>query len=626
MIESSPCVASSPWNRKGRFFGILGLGSPTRRSGDSGDEDEEEEEEEEPDDEENGDDQVACLPRRHSDPLSPIEEVDTTQAEGLVATSELVKFVGGPTAELWRVDREANSPLIEPGVKRKSEHPTDQGWCVYEDTEIAAVPPELAAVHDPGALLPLRGAAIPTPAALEQPMPESLTPAPAPALVRHVPPMPATLVPTPATPQGAGPLPSSSSVSTASSHLVGKKTVHVNGIPYAQLKTLGKGGSSKVYLVRNSSGEELALKKVVTDNCQAMSEAERRSRSDKLLQVYKEEIDLLLKLRGHERVIQVMDSEVDFARGTILIVMETGDHDLFAHLCANPRLPLRDVQVLWRQMLEAVQVIHETRIIHNDLKPANFLMVKGQLKVIDFGIAKQLDNDTTNVIANGQGTMSYMAPEAAAYVVNQSAKIGRSADVWALGIILYQIVYGQTPYQDLERQQRLNKLNDQNSVIELSTAHRFSDHPVQTQDAVMDVLRRCLQRDPKSRPKLPELLAHPFLFVETAAARHAERLVSLRAQRSEMTAQMQALDLEIEAESRLMRTATTTEGLPMPPAPSAQKEVVTPSIPSQAQRLTASSGIVAGQRQASAAVGSKLAYAPSSFAGSCAARAGRAGA
>jgi serine/threonine protein kinase len=67
-----------------------------------------------------------------------------------------------------------------------------------------------------------------------------------------------------------------------------------------------------------------------------------------------------------------------------------------------------------QQMLRAVHSIHEERIIHGDLKPANFLFVRGQLKLIDFGIAKAIQSDdTTNIYRENQiGTLNYMSPEA----------------------------------------------------------------------------------------------------------------------------------------------------------------------------------------------------------------------
>ncbi len=69
------------------------------------------------------------------------------------------------------------------------------------------------------------------------------------------------------------------------------------------------------------------------------------------------------------------------------------------HAAAATR-PARDcgvAQMIWKRMLEAVDFIHSQRVIHSDLKPANFLFVKGELKLIDFGIARSMNSDTTNI-------------------------------------------------------------------------------------------------------------------------------------------------------------------------------------------------------------------------------------
>jgi serine/threonine-protein kinase TTK/MPS1 len=79
--------------------------------------------------------------------------------------------------------------------------------------------------------------------------------------------------------------------------------------------------------------------------------------------------------------------------------MECGEID-FAHILAKHQgvpLGLNFIRVYWEQMLQAVQAIHEEKIVHSDLKPANFLLVAGQLKLIDFGIAKRMGDDTTNI-------------------------------------------------------------------------------------------------------------------------------------------------------------------------------------------------------------------------------------
>lgn len=283
------------------------------------------------------------------------------------------------------------------------------------------------------------------------------------------------------------------------------KVICVNRVPYTQLQHIGRGGSSKVYLVQHPGGSVLAMKRVVAD-------------SRKQLEAFQNEVMLLQQLKHHDHVIQVVDAEVDREKGRINIVMEAGDMDLGRFLQSEPRLSLAQIQHLWRQMLEAVQVIHSERIVHSDLKPGNFLLVGGRLKVIDFGIAKRIANDTTNIHRDASvGTLSYMAPEA---VKQGHLKLSRASDIWSLGIILYQMVYERPPFAHLEPMQRLLALNDPSLVINLPTGHRLDHHSSTTKAQLHEVLSGCLQREAVRRPTLPELLAHPFLQTSTEVRRH----------------------------------------------------------------------------------------------------------
>eukprot|EP00927_Polykrikos_kofoidii_P028616 TRINITY_DN24945_c0_g1_i1.p1 TRINITY_DN24945_c0_g1~~TRINITY_DN24945_c0_g1_i1.p1 ORF type:complete len:1019 (-),score=137.59 TRINITY_DN24945_c0_g1_i1:550-3573(-) len=275
------------------------------------------------------------------------------------------------------------------------------------------------------------------------------------------------------------------------------KTLYVNDVPYTRLRVIGRGGSSKVYEVKSLAGELLALKRVAT-SCVNHFEA------------LANEVTLLQQLAGCPYVVQVIDAEVCPEQGLIHILMERGDTDLSRMLQSESNLGLGDIQALWRQMLEAVHVIHEHRIVHSDLKPANFLLSRcGRLKLIDFGIAKRIANGTTNISREASvGTISYMAPEA---VRQGSFKVGRSSDIWSLGIIFYQTVYKRSPFAHLEPMQRILALQDASVDVEFPPGHRLESYSHSTQVELLDVVRRCLNRDPTKRPTIPELLKHPFL-------------------------------------------------------------------------------------------------------------------
>ncbi|BGP39643.1 Serine/threonine kinase mps1 [Rhodotorula kratochvilovae] len=292
------------------------------------------------------------------------------------------------------------------------------------------------------------------------------------------------------------------------------KPIIVNGKAYHRAGILGRGGSSKVYRVMSATNELLALKRVDTRN-----DAESRAS-------FINEITLLRKLTGKPEIIQLVDSEIQGKY--VIMVMEAGETDLNTLLASHAGKPvsLNFIRYIWEQMLSAVQVIHDEAVVHSDLKPANFVLVKGRLKLIDFGISKAIAGDTTNIGRDQQiGTANYMPPEA----LNDTGlgqggkrlmKLGRAADVWSLGCILYQMVYGGAPFSHL-RDIALKVAAIQNPRHRIAfpdyavptgrRGEQLVEHRFKVGPDLLESLKSCLRYESKERATIPELLQQPFL-------------------------------------------------------------------------------------------------------------------
>jgi len=274
----------------------------------------------------------------------------------------------------------------------------------------------------------------------------------------------------------------------------GDNEVSVNGAAYCKIGVLGKGGSSKVFRVLNEKGSLFALKRVrLTSN------------DPKTLASFQNEIALMESLRGNPNIVQLVDSQV--LDKCIYMVMEAGETDLNGVLQRHQQcgsLSANFVRLAWQQMLTAVQVIHDARIVHGDLKPANFLFVQGHLKLIDFGIAKQINDGTANIYRESQvGTLNYMSPEAIQDSGGSEGsggggkmrmKLGRASDIWSLGCILYQMVYGRTPFSHITSlMAKLMAIVDPNHEVQF---------PALQDKSVLFAIKGCLERDPKKRPPI----------------------------------------------------------------------------------------------------------------------------
>ncbi|KAI9286229.1 kinase-like domain-containing protein, partial [Umbelopsis sp. AD052] len=282
----------------------------------------------------------------------------------------------------------------------------------------------------------------------------------------------------------------------------------VNKHWYTVLDQLGKGGTGRVWRVMSHTHHRVfALKHV------SLADVD----SEATISSYINEIRLLERLSGHSRIVKLYDYEVNQQNGYIQMILECGELDMNTLLAKQQGKPinLNFIRMYWEQMLEAVHAIHQQKIVHSDLKPANFILVQGALKLIDFGIAKAIPNDTTNIQRDIQvGTLNYMSPEAikdsqaGQHGGREMMKLGRPSDVWSLGCILYQMVYGRTPFHHVKGMwQKLACISNPSHEIEFPKIA----NGVRVEADLLNVMKYCLQRDPKQRKTIPQLLKDPFI-------------------------------------------------------------------------------------------------------------------
>lgn len=220
---------------------------------------------------------------------------------------------------------------------------------------------------------------------------------------------------------------------------------------YEYHRTLGRGGMGIVFGARQVAlKRDVAIKMLLAD----------RGASESQIARFRGEAEAVARFQ-HPNIVQIF--EVGEVQGSPYCVLEYVDGGTLAGRLKSDPVSPADAAPLVEQLARAVHYAHQRHILHRDLKPGNILLTQdGTPKIADFGIAKNLDDDTGQT-RDGDvvGTPKYMAPEQAR---GEQAGLGPHTDVYALGVILYEMLTGEVPFTGANTIEVLNKVREAEPV------------------------------------------------------------------------------------------------------------------------------------------------------------------
>lgn len=207
---------------------------------------------------------------------------------------------------------------------------------------------------------------------------------------------------------------------------------------YRIVRLLGRGGMGSVYLAERADEEyqqSVALK--VVEWCPAVTDLAGRFRSER---------QILARL-VHENIARLLDGG-QMQDGTPYLVMEHIDGTRIDHYCKLGRLGTTAKLRLMQQVCASVQYAHQNLVIHRDLKPSNILVTEqGVVKLLDFGVAKLLSQDDDPAHSMTQQIDRVLTPDHASPEQLLGQPVGTTSDVYALGVLLYELLSGKRPFE-----------------------------------------------------------------------------------------------------------------------------------------------------------------------------------
>ena len=259
---------------------------------------------------------------------------------------------------------------------------------------------------------------------------------------------------------------------------------------YTITSLIGVGGMGEVYQAHDPKlGRDVAIKVLPP---MVLGSAERIAR-------FQREARMLAAL-NHRNIAVIHGLEQDEDAHFLVMELIPGD-TLAERLDRRGRLPLKEVLEIGQQLAEALEAAHDKQIIHRDFKPSNIKVTPdGEVKVLDFGVAKSPDVDiaVTSSLPSGTsqttatqagvivGTPAYMSPEQAS-----GKPVDKRTDIWAFGCVLYEMLTALPPFRGEAADDTLGAVVDREPDWEVL--------PRSTPRRLRELLERCLEKDPRQR-------------------------------------------------------------------------------------------------------------------------------
>ncbi|XP_067108408.1 serine/threonine-protein kinase tousled-like 1 isoform X2 [Osmerus mordax] len=280
---------------------------------------------------------------------------------------------------------------------------------------------------------------------------------------------------------------------------------------YLLLHLLGRGGFSEVYKAFDLIEQRYAAVKIHQLN-KNWREEKKENYHKHACREYR-----IHKQLDHPRIVKLYDY-FSLDTDTFCTVLEYCEgNDLDFYLKQNKLMSEKEARSIVMQIVNALRYLNDIKppIIHYDLKPGNILLVDGtacgEIKITDFGLSKIMDDDNYGVdgmdlTSQGAGTYWYLPPEC--FVVGKEPpKISNKVDVWSVGVIFFQCLYGKKPFGHNQSQQDILQ---ENTILK-ATEVQFPVKPVASNEA-KNFIRRCLAYRKEDRFNVHQLGSDAYLL------------------------------------------------------------------------------------------------------------------